>query len=64
MSVEGPNVTPKAIASRQWSSESLQRGIGAVMSDVKAEPWVDETDEDLQRRLQAGVHNSNHVLLH
>lgn len=56
MSVEGPNATPKAIASRQWSTETLERGLAVVMSDVKSEPWADETDEDLQRRLEAGMH--------
>jgi len=54
MSVEGPNVVPKQMASRQWSAETLQNGMNAVLSDVKCEPWMESTDEELKDRLKAG----------
>ena len=53
MSAEGPNKAPMRMASRQWSASTLSAGIGAVMSDVKAEPWHDATDEELKDRLKA-----------
>ena len=42
------------MASRQWSAETLHRGMSSVLSDVKTEPWVDSTDEELKERLKAG----------
>ena len=54
MSVEGANVSPQPMASRQWSAETLQNGLTDVFSDVKREPWLDGTDDELKDRLQAG----------
>lgn len=54
MSVEGPNQEPKHMASRQWSAETLKCGMDEVFTDVKREPWVDATDEELKERLEAG----------
>ena len=54
MSVEGPNGEAKRMASRQWSSDTLHRGMSSVFTDVKMEPWVDASDAELKDRLEAG----------
>ena len=59
MSVEGPNGVQKKLASRQWSAATLQHGLDAVFTDVKREPWLDSSDDDLKERLKAGFFFSN-----
>lgn len=59
MSVEGPNKPPMRMASRQWSANTLADGVTAVMSDVKAEPWHDATDDELKNRLKARSLNTS-----
>ena len=59
MSVEGPNKRPMRMASRQWSANTLAAGVTAVMSDVKAEPWHDATDDELKERLKARSLNTS-----
>lgn len=53
MSAEGANRSPKPMASREWSCDTLGRGMSQVFKDVKSEPWQDISDEALQTRLQA-----------
>ena len=55
MSVEGPNGERKQMASREWSTETLQFGMDSVFTDVKSEPWVDASDEELKDRLKASL---------
>ena len=55
MSVEGPNKPPMAMASRQWSTDTLNQGVEAIKDGVKQEPWIDTSDDAaLKERLKAG----------
>ena len=46
---------PAKMASRSWSTNTLKRGVGQVMLDVKSEPWAEDDDERLQARLKVGL---------
>lgn len=53
MSAESQPGAPAPLPSRAWSAGSLQRGVEAVQTESKAEPWSDdESDETLQLRIQ------------
>ena len=53
MSANGANGVPRPFQSREWSCDTLARGMSQVFQDVKTEPWQDIPDEALQERLKA-----------